>query len=141
MAQTKKKRQTKHRGNQAGGIEKSGRTSRPTSRADARARTMQNRNQGRTQRAMAPPSWRSASIRGGIAAGVLVVLLLVFKQPIASVVFVGIVMLGIYIPLGYYTDVFLYNRRQRKDAEAAAAKAAEKQEKKAAKKAGAEAEA
>ncbi|MGH2907350.1 MAG: hypothetical protein ACRDKI_11365 [Solirubrobacterales bacterium] len=120
MAQTKRKRRTKHRGNQAGQIESRGRTSRPSSRADARARAMQNRQSGRVQRASQPPNWRSASIRGGIAAGVLALILVLAKQPVGSVVFVSVLMLGIYIPLGYYTDQFLYRRRLRKDAEAKA---------------------
>jgi hypothetical protein len=46
------------------------------------------------------------------------------KQAPVGAVFVSIVMFGLYVPMGYYTDRFLYERRQRKDAEAAAAAAA-----------------
>jgi hypothetical protein len=35
-------------------------------------------------------------------------------------------MFGLYVPMGYYTDRFLYDRRQRKEAEARAAAAESK---------------
>ncbi len=43
------------------------------------------------------------------------------KQPPVSAVFVAILMFGLYVPMGYYTDRFLYERRKRKEAQAAAA--------------------
>lgn len=133
MAQTKKKRKTKHRGTQAGNVEARGRTGRPTSRAQARQQALQKRQQGRVDRATAPPTWRGASIRAGIAAGVFFLFLLIMSQPTASSVFIAIVMFGLYIPIGFYTDKFLYDRRMRKDAEkrqqAAQQKAAGKAEK------------
>jgi hypothetical protein len=126
MAQTKRKRQTKHRGNQAGQVESRGRTSRPRTRAEARSQAMNRKQAGKVDRANRPPSWRSATIRAGVAAVVFLALLVVMKQPVASALAVGVLMFGLYIPMGYYTDVFLYNRRLRKDAEARAAEAAEK---------------
>jgi len=112
MAKTKRKRQTKHRGTQAGTIESRGRTSRPTTRAQARQQITQDRQRKRVDRASQPPSWRSSSIRAGFAAVFLFVLmLLLFKQPVASVVMLCIVALALYIPLGFYFDSFLYNRR------------------------------
>lgn len=117
MAQTKRKRQTKHRGNQAGQIESKGRTSRPRTRAEARNQAMNRKQTGKVERANRPPSWRNASIRAGVAALVFMALLIVMKQPIASALAVGVLMFGLYIPMGYYTDVFLYNRRVKKDAE------------------------
>lgn len=135
MAQTKKKRKTKHRGDQAGRVESRGRTSRPKTRAQARQQAMQNSNNRKVDRATRPPSWRGATIRASFAAGIfLVLLLLLMKQPPVSAVFISILMLGIYIPAGYYTDVFLYNRRMKKEAEERLRKAAEKEAKKSAKK-------
>lgn len=133
MAQTKKKRRTKHRGTQAGTVEARGRTGRPTSRAQARQQALQRRQQGRVERATAEPSWRGASIRAGVAAAAFLAFLVIMNQPISSAIFIAVVMFGLYIPIGYYTDRFLYERRLRKDAEkrqrAAEAKAASKSEK------------
>lgn len=123
MAQTKKKRQTKHRGTQAGTIESRGRTSRPTSRAQARQQAAQRSRGKKVDRASREPSWRGATIRASVAAGVFFVLLLVMKQPIAGAVFIAVLMFGLYVPMGYYTDRFLYDRRQRKEAQARAAAA------------------
>jgi Flp pilus assembly protein TadB len=117
MAQTKRKRQTKHRGNQAGQIESKGRTSRPRTRAEARSQAMNRKSKTKVERANRPPSWRNAAIRAGVAALVFMALLIVMRQPIASALAVGVLMFGLYIPMGYYTDVFLYNRRVRKDQE------------------------
>jgi hypothetical protein len=137
MAQTKRKRRTKHRGNQAGGIESRGRTSAPRSRAEAKSRMMNSKQSTRVERANRPPSWRNATIRAGIAAVFFVVLLTLLKQPIAGSAAIGVLMFGLYIPMGYYTDVFLYNRRERKDAkerDAYVAKRAAEQAEKAARK-------
>jgi Flp pilus assembly protein TadB len=137
VAQTKKKRQTKHRGTQAGTIESRGRTSRPKSRAQARQQAMQRSSTRKVERANRPPDWRGATIRAAIAAGVFFALLvLLLKQPLASSVFVSLVMFGLYVPMGYYTDRFLYNRRQQREAQEAAARAAAKAEKKQKKPAG-----
>ncbi len=126
MAQTKKKRRTKHRGTQAGNIETRGRTSRPTSRAQARQQAQQRSQRTKVDRASREPTWRGAYVRAGIAAGVFFVILLVMQQPPVGAVFVSILMFGLYVPLGFYTDRFMYERRKRKDAEAAAAGAESK---------------
>ncbi|MFT4049760.1 MAG: hypothetical protein QM648_07965 [Solirubrobacterales bacterium] len=131
MAQTKKKRQTKHRGDQAGRVETRGRTSRPTSRAQARQQAMQRNSSKRVERASRPPTWQGASTRAAIAAAVFFVMLLVLKQPIGGAVAVAVLMFAVYIPMGYYMDKFLYDRRVRKDAEAAAQRKADKAAKKA----------
>jgi hypothetical protein len=110
MAQTKKKRRTKHRGTAAGTIEARGRTGRkPTpadKRADARARRMARLDQ--------PPTWRSAFNRALVASAFFFVLLLLFfrEQPLLGKVFIAVFMLGVYVPMGYYTDLFVYRRRQ-----------------------------
>jgi Flp pilus assembly protein TadB len=132
VAQTRKKRQTKHRGTQAGTIESRGRTSRPKSRAQARQQAMQRSSSRRVDRASRGPDWRGATIRAGIAAAVFFALLLLLKQPPLGAVVISLVMFGLYVPMGYYTDRFLYNRRRQKAAQEAAAKASEKNAKKSA---------
>ena len=75
MAPTKRKRQTKHRGNAAGRVETRGRTGRkPTTsergKGDARAR--------RLARLDTPPTWRSAINRALVATALFLVLLIFF---------------------------------------------------------------
>jgi hypothetical protein len=109
MAQTRRKRRTKHRGNAAGSVEARGRTGRkPTVEEQKKAR--------REQRLARPPSWNSAALRAGFAALLLFALLqfgLGPDVPIASKIFLCAFAMLIYIPLGYATDRFVYNRRMR----------------------------
>lgn len=116
MAQTKKKRKTKHRGNQAGVVESKGRTSRPRTGAQARQQSLQRKQNDRLARAVQPPSWRGATIRAAFAAGIFLVVLIVMKQPIASSILIGLLMFGLYIPMGFYMDRFLYDRRKKREA-------------------------
>jgi hypothetical protein len=113
MAQTKKKRQTKHRGNAAGIVETRGRTGRkPTGeerrggRDDARAR--------RLARLDHPPTWRSAFNRALVAAGLFAVMLVFFfrDQQLSHKLAIAVFMLLLYVPMGYYTDLIVYRRRQ-----------------------------
>jgi hypothetical protein len=110
MAQTKKKRQTKHRGNAAGQVQARGRTGRrptagerkPTSRELRAARLDQ------------PPTWRGAANRALIATALFFLLLLFFfrEQQLGPKLGIAVFMLLLYIPMGYYTDLFIYRRRQ-----------------------------
>ena len=120
MAQTKRKRRTKHRGNAAGVIEARGRTGRkPTSSEKAPARgSSASRNSDararREERLNRPPSWRAAFNRALIAAAALfaISLLLLHQSVVSAAVLLPFVLL-IYAPMGYYTDLFMYRRRQR----------------------------
>jgi hypothetical protein len=113
MAQTKRKRRTKHRGNAAGVVEARGRTSRRPEPAKKSGREQ------RLERLDRPPSWRSAANRAGVASLLFIVaVVLLFDQPIGGAVAIGAFMLLLYIPLGYYTDLFIHRRRQAKKAEA-----------------------
>src|SRR3712207_948591 len=109
MAQTKRKR--KHRGTQAGTVEARGRTGRrPTQQERKPARERRERPNRFDQ----PPTWRSALNRAAISAAIFAVaVVLIFGQPVAQAVVLGLVMVGLYLPMSYYTDRFLYNRRQR----------------------------
>jgi Flp pilus assembly protein TadB len=114
MAQTKRKRRRKHRGTQAGTVEARGRTGRPRTATEAK---MQDRQARREERLDTPPSWRSSLNRAALSAvvfGVLAVLLL--NVPPASAIALTAVMVLLYLPLSYYTDRFIYNRRQRRKA-------------------------
>jgi hypothetical protein len=112
MAQTKKKRQTKHRGNAAGQVQARGRTGR---RPTASERKLTSREL-RLERLDRPPTWRSAINRAAVAAGLFFLLLLLFfrDQGLATKVGIAGFMLLVYIPMGYYTDMFVYRRRQAK---------------------------
>jgi hypothetical protein len=109
VAQTRKRRRRKHRGTQGGSVDRRGRTSRPRSRQEARARARRQLGQKRE----GPPTWRSAVNRGLLGAGIfLVLLILLFGQSVAYSVALSALMLLIYIPLGYYMERFFYSRRQ-----------------------------
>jgi hypothetical protein len=108
MAQTKRKR--KHRGTQAGTVEARGRTGRrPQTQVEAR-KVKRERRANRFDR---PPTWRSAALRALAAAGIfLAAIVLFFKQPVVQAVSLSAFMVLVYMPMGYYTDLFLYRRRQ-----------------------------
>jgi Flp pilus assembly protein TadB len=121
MAQTKRKRRTKHRGNAAGTVEARGRTGRPPS-ADERKKTT--RESARNRRLNTPPTWKSALTRAGMAAAImfpLTILLFAKSHRVGSaVVFTAFAFL-FYVPAGYYIDMTMYRRRQRKKQDLAAA--------------------
>jgi len=110
MAQTKRKRRTKHRGNAAGSIEARGRTGRKPTPQEVKAAA-------RNQRRAKPPSWNSAALK----AAAMAVLLFILTQigifgsdtsPSQGIFLAAMAML-IYTPLAYMTDKFVYNRIQR----------------------------
>jgi hypothetical protein len=112
MAQTKKKRQRKHRGTQGGRVDPNRRASRPRSRAEAKARARSGTK--RAPRSDQPPTWRSSAIRGLAAAAIFTVaLLLVFKRSPGAALGLGAFMLVFYIPAGYYIDLMMWRRRER----------------------------
>jgi hypothetical protein len=108
MAQTRKRRRRKHRGTQSGTIDKRGR-GRPRSREQARA---QARRRSELRRESAP-SWQTAFNRGAIGALIFFALmLLVFGRGVGEALTLSLVMLALYVPLGYYMDRFFYRRRR-----------------------------
>jgi len=113
MAQTRRKRRTKHRGTPAGTIEARGRTGRPPSPQE---RKKQERMSARERRLNTPPTWRSSITRALIAAAIVFVFLLVTakKDKVATAAGFTAVALALYIPLGYYLELTLYRRRQRR---------------------------
>jgi hypothetical protein len=115
MAQTKRKRRTKHRGNAAGTIESRGRTGRKPTAAEQRKNETRN---VREERRFAEPSWTGAATRAGLASLMLFVLFQVGlageKQSIATSLGLAIAAFLIYVPLGYKVDRIFWERRMRK---------------------------
>lgn len=115
MAQTKRKRRTKHRGNAAGSIEARGRTGRRPSPEERKQLT---RAQAREQRLNRPPTWKSALTKAGLMAALLFLFtqigLLGSQLPIAQSVLISLMALALYTPLAYVTDRWVYNRAQRR---------------------------
>ena len=118
MAQTKRKRQTKHRGNAAGVVESRGRTGRkptaaeksgnPHEAAKAREKSIDKRDR--------PPTWRGAFVKAMFAAvALLLVVILVLKQSNQAIGLFPVVLVG-YTVVSYYTDKWVYDRRRRKKA-------------------------
>jgi hypothetical protein len=126
MAQTRRKRATKHRGNAAGMIETRGRTGRKPTESERKASTSSSaKGGGRANRFDKPPTWRGSINRALIAVVAFAALLLLVPgfhiKPLA-VIPLAAVMLAIYVPMGYYTDQYMYRRRQRKLAEGSSGK-------------------
>ena len=119
MAQTKRKRRTKHRGNAAGIVEARGRTSRAVKLSPA-----EEKKQARQQRMLKPPTWQSAATKAAIMSVLLFVLtqvgLLGKDMPLATSIFFAAAAMLIYTPLAYATDVFVYRRNLNKSKQASA---------------------
>ncbi len=119
MAPTKRKRQTKHRGNAAGFVESRGRTGRkptageksgdPALLAREKERKLDKRDQ--------PPTWRGAFIKAMVAAVALVLIVTVLLHQSANHAYpLFPIVLVFYTLVSYYTDKWVYDRRQRKKA-------------------------
>ena len=117
MAQTKRKRKTKHRGNAAGMIETRGRTGRPLTPAEKTADAKAKAQAARLDRLNSPPTWRASINRAAIATVIFVVALkFLFKEKIGTTIGLAGFIFLLYIPLGYYTDLLLYRWRQKRKA-------------------------
>jgi Flp pilus assembly protein TadB len=118
MAQTRRKRRTKHRGTAAGNIQARGRTGRPPT---AEERKKQTRTDSRERRLNTPPTWKGAATRGALAAVLLFVLFAFLgrgKNPLASAAIFAVFALALYIPGGYYMETWMYRRRQKRKEQA-----------------------
>jgi hypothetical protein len=115
MAQTKRKRRTKHRGNAAGSIEARGRTGRKPTADEQRGRSGRD---AREDRRYAQPTLAGAATRAGIASVMLFVLFQVGlageEQSIATSIGLAVAAFLIYVPLGYKVDRIFWERRMRK---------------------------
>ena len=117
MAQTKRKRRSKHRGNAAGTIEARGRTGRKTTAEEQKKSAKGSSRQTRAERLAQPPSWNRATLRAAAASALLFVLTQVglFQKdvPLGQAIAVCLVAMLIYIPLGYLFDSWMYKRMNR----------------------------
>jgi hypothetical protein len=115
MAQTKRKRRSKHRGNAAGTVEARGRTGRKPTPGE---RTKQSARDDRLERRYAEPTWTGAMTRAGLASVMLFVLFQVGlagdQQSIFTSLALAIGAFLIYVPLGYKVDRVFWERRMRK---------------------------
>jgi len=121
---TKRRRSTKHRGNAAGAIESRGRTGRRPTTAEksgsggrsgsARGSTPKVRQNRYEKR----PTWKGALIKA-VAAAIVVYLAvsLLAKHSATGNLLLLPIIVGIYAPLIYYTDMWMHRRVMRKKAE------------------------
>jgi hypothetical protein len=118
MAQTKRKRHTKHRGNAAGVVESRGRTGRKPTAAEKSGdpREVARAKQRLLDKRDRPPTWRGAFIKAMIAAVALLIFGLLFLKNGSSTIGLFPIVLVIYTVISYYTDRWIYNRRQRSKA-------------------------
>ena len=115
MAPTKKRRRTKHRGNAAGVVETRGRTGRKPTTGEKKLSVREEARQKRGDRMTRPPTWQAAAQRAAISGVAFVVLIAaLFHRPLGTAFALGAFVTVFYIPLGYYTDKFIYNRRMAK---------------------------
>ena len=113
MAQTKKKRKRKHRGTQAGTVERPTRSRRPVTKEDRREVAKERRE----ERLGRPPSWRSAIGRAALAAALfLVIAYFLFEGRTIDIVLATGVAFPVYVLAAYYTDLWRYRRYKRRKA-------------------------
>ncbi len=109
MAQTKRKRRTKHRGTAAGAVTVRGRTGRPPSPEERKKAA---RESARDARLNKPPTWNSAIKRAALASAFMFVfLLLASKGSVVAAILFGVFAFILYVPAGYYLENYLWRRR------------------------------
>jgi hypothetical protein len=126
MAQTKRKRQTKHRGNAAGVVESRGRTGRKPTAAEKSGNAREAAAKAKANavdRRDRPPTWRGALIKGMFAAVVLLLFTIFFLPKSSSLIGLFPVVLVMYTLISYFTDRFIYRYRQRNKAKRGGGKA------------------
>jgi Flp pilus assembly protein TadB len=122
MASTRRKRQTKHRGNAAGIVVARGRTGRkPTLEEKGKTDKKTLDKQRRQEKLDRPPTWQGAFVRALTAAVAVIGLGVLFlHMAVGQAAILLPVVLIVYVPAGYYMDLWLHNRRQRRKRERAA---------------------
>lgn len=130
MAQTRRRRQTKHRGNAAGMVESRGRTGRKPTGAEKKGATggQGKSTTARPNRFDRPPTWKGAFVRAMAAALLMLLISLVLlKGKSNQAIAIFPIVLLVYIPISYYSDLWLYKRRMAGKAKRAATGAGGKQ--------------
>jgi hypothetical protein len=100
-------------------IESRGRTGRkPTAAEKSGSAQSAKARQQRLDRRDRPPTWRGAFVRAMFAAVLmLLAVALLFKQTTQALALFPIVLV-MYVPISYYTDKWVYDRRMRRKAAA-----------------------
>lgn len=118
MAQTKRKRRTKHRGNAAGMVEARGRTSKPAEAAKTKGgRSKGSAANGRNPRGagapLKPPSVQSAALKALFGVAILFVFFRFIGQQNSTAEALSFCALAfvMYVPIMFFTDRFIYNRK------------------------------
>jgi hypothetical protein len=126
MAQTRRKRQTKHRGNAAGVVESRGRTGRKPTAAEKKG-TAPKPSEAARERAMdkrdRPPTWKAAFYKAMIATVILLLVVVFVLKGSNGAISLFPIVLGGYTLVSYYTDKWVYDRRMRKKAQEGKAQA------------------
>lgn len=123
MAQTRKRRRRKHSGTQAGTIQRRERPAKAQTREERREAARRRR----IERLDRPPTLRGSAGRAAIAAVIFtVVVIAAFGRGVGQGLALGAFMFVLYIPIGYFTDLFIYRRRQRKKQRGRASRASGK---------------
>jgi hypothetical protein len=119
MAQTKRKRQTKHRGNAAGVIETRGRTGRKPTAAEKSGKGIgaTGKKEPVLARQDRPPTWLGAFYRAMVAAVLMLLISLFLIKKTNEAIALFPIVLALYVPISYYTDTWMFNRRMRKKAQ------------------------
>ncbi|HEY2637355.1 MAG TPA: hypothetical protein VGI54_08220 [Solirubrobacteraceae bacterium] len=111
MAQTKRKRRSKHRGTAGGTVVARGRTGRKPTSGEVRDQRKSDAKAKRSQRYTKPPTWRGAFQRAGIVTLIFIALVLVaLRGKVAPTLILVPFVLIMYTVMGYYTDLWLHRR-------------------------------
>jgi len=114
VAQTKRKRKTKHRGNAAGFVESRGRTGRQPTPAEKKKLT---REDARITRMNQRPTWKSSFTKAGLATLVMFGALLLIgkgKDRTSSAAILALLAFAFYTPASFYLELTLWKRRMKK---------------------------
>ncbi len=123
MAQTKRKRNTKHRGNAAGVVESRGRTGRKPTSAEKSGKAgdaAKARKEQLLDKRDRPPTWRAAFVKAMVAGIVLMLFMTVVLNQSRSALGLFPIVIAMYTVISYYTDKWVFDRRQRKKAKGGA---------------------
>jgi hypothetical protein len=116
MAQTKRKRKTKHRGTAAGTVTARGRTGRPPTEAERKVQKKSSRDELRQARLNRRPTWKAMTQRAGLASAMMFVLLLLVDKGhnLLFAIAFALIAFALYVPAGYYLEMSLWRRRMAK---------------------------
>jgi hypothetical protein len=118
MAQTRRKRQTKHRGNAAGVVESRGRTGRKPTAAEksGSSRDLAREREAKLDKRDRPPTWRGAFIKAMFFGIIFLLVFIVALNQGGTAIGLFPFVIAFYTVVGYYTDKWVYDRRQRSKA-------------------------